>query len=79
MLVPSVNQVESDLDTANTDLASDPIHSKVKQLLKATAKYRIEPISSTTSNSILKTRSRSTEGTPPSILEQCASLMYILR
>ncbi|XP_052800428.1 golgin subfamily A member 4-like isoform X2 [Mya arenaria] len=79
MLVPSVNQVESDLDTANTDLASDPIHSKVKQLLKATAKSsrrivthykkrkdRIEPISSTTSNSILKTRSRSTEDKPRS-------------
>lgn len=41
MLVPgSGNQTESDLDTANTDLNSDPIHNKVKQLLKATAKCR---------------------------------------
>ena len=37
MLVPSGNQTESDLDPGS---AADPIHTKVKQLLKATAKCK---------------------------------------
>ncbi|KAH3894089.1 hypothetical protein DPMN_018247, partial [Dreissena polymorpha] len=66
MMVPTGNQTESDLDTANTDGGNDPIHSKVKQLLKATAKYRISHNSSPSSNSILKTRSSSSEDKPKS-------------
>ncbi|XP_052256598.1 myosin heavy chain, cardiac muscle isoform-like isoform X2 [Dreissena polymorpha] len=80
MMVPTGNQTESDLDTANTDGGNDPIHSKVKQLLKATAKSsrrivtgfkrrrkdRISHNSSPSSNSILKTRSSSSEDKPKS-------------